>query len=179
MVRRCRCTTVTLTSHWCYIAVTLPQGASVVEVMPVHRYGCPCEMYKKLYTYQGPSVFHYQMVSTNASNAVSTEVRARIDDVESKSRMFMGARARHAVGRRGEEGARGSKRARMAEDGACPTPSAFAAHRRARREHTTPTCCCRGPRSSLRSRTSCKLEGAGRTTASALSRSDKRSWAIV
>ena len=52
----------------------------------MHRYGCPCEMYKKLYTYQGPSVFHYQMVSTNASNAVSTEVRARIDDVECKTR---------------------------------------------------------------------------------------------
>ena len=32
-------------------------------------------MYKKLYTYQGPAVFHYQMTSTNASNAVSTEVR--------------------------------------------------------------------------------------------------------
>ena len=55
----------------------MPQGASVVEVMPVHRYGCPCEMYKKLYTYQGPSVFHYQMVSTNASNAVSTEARKK------------------------------------------------------------------------------------------------------
>jgi len=52
-------------------------GASVIEVMPVHRYGCPCDMYKRLFAYQGPAVFHYQMESTNSSNAVSTEARKK------------------------------------------------------------------------------------------------------
>ena len=27
-------------------------GASVVEVMPVHQKGCPCDMYRRMYTYQ-------------------------------------------------------------------------------------------------------------------------------
>ena len=52
-------------------------GASVIEVMPVHQQGCPCEMYKKMYTYQGPAIFHYQMWSTNSSNAVSEEARKK------------------------------------------------------------------------------------------------------
>ena len=55
----------------------LHAGASVIEVMPVHQAGCPCDMYRRMYTYQGPRVFHYQMWSTNASNAVSTEPRKR------------------------------------------------------------------------------------------------------
>ena len=46
-------------------------GASVIEVMPVHQAGCPCDMYRRMYTYQGPTVLHYQMVSTNDSRAVS------------------------------------------------------------------------------------------------------------
>ena len=46
-------------------------GASVVEVMPVHQAGCPCDMYRRMYTYEGPTVFHYQMVSKNDSRAVS------------------------------------------------------------------------------------------------------------
>jgi hypothetical protein len=52
-------------------------GASVVEVMPVHQAGCPCDMYRRLYTYQGPTVFHYHLWSTNASRAVSTDARKR------------------------------------------------------------------------------------------------------
>lgn len=50
-------------------------GASVVEVMPIHQKGCPCDMYRRMYSYQGPKVLHYHMVSKNASNAVSTEAR--------------------------------------------------------------------------------------------------------
>ena len=50
-------------------------GASVVEIMPVHQKGCPCDMYRRMYTYEGPVVFHYQLTSTNASRAVSTEPR--------------------------------------------------------------------------------------------------------
>ena len=45
-------------------------GASIVEVMPVHQAGCPCDMYRRMYTYQGPAVFHYQLVSKNASREV-------------------------------------------------------------------------------------------------------------
>ena len=45
-------------------------GASIIEVMPVHQAGCPCDMYRRMYTYQGPTVLHYQMVSTNDSRAV-------------------------------------------------------------------------------------------------------------
>ena len=30
----------------------LHAAASVVEVMPVHQYGCPCDMYRRMYTYQ-------------------------------------------------------------------------------------------------------------------------------
>lgn len=52
-------------------------GASVIEVMPVHQAGCPCDMYRRLYTYQGPTVLHYHLWSTNASRAVSTEPRKR------------------------------------------------------------------------------------------------------
>ena len=39
----------------------LHAGASVIEVMPVHQAGCPCDMYRRMYTYQGPTVFHYQV----------------------------------------------------------------------------------------------------------------------
>ena len=52
-------------------------GAAVVEVMPVHQAGCPCDMYRRMYTYQGPTVFHYQMVSHNESRAVSPMPRKR------------------------------------------------------------------------------------------------------
>ena len=37
-------------------------------------------MYRRMYTYQGPTVFHYQMWSTNASRAVSPMPRSRIGD---------------------------------------------------------------------------------------------------
>ena len=49
----------------------LHAGSSVVEVMPVHQKGCPCDMYRRMYTYQGPTVFHYQLTSTNDSRMVS------------------------------------------------------------------------------------------------------------
>lgn len=54
-------------------------GASVVEVMPVKQfqYGCPCDMYRRMYTYEGPTILHYQMTTTNASHAVSTEARKK------------------------------------------------------------------------------------------------------
>ena len=39
-------------------------GSSVLEVMPVHRAGCPCQMYKELLSSEGggpPAVLHYQL----------------------------------------------------------------------------------------------------------------------
>lgn len=58
----------------------LHAGASVVEVMPIKQfqYGCPCDMYRRMYTYEGPTVFHHQLVSTNASLAVSEEPRKKV-----------------------------------------------------------------------------------------------------
>jgi len=64
-------------SPWTAPGLAMHAGSSVIEVMPVHQRGCPCDMYKTLYTFQGHSIFHYQMRSTNASNAVSVEARKK------------------------------------------------------------------------------------------------------
>ena len=57
----------------------LHAGASVIEVMPVQQfqYGCPCDMYRRMYGYGGATVLHYQMVTSNGSRAVSTEARKK------------------------------------------------------------------------------------------------------
>ena len=55
---------------------SMRRGASVIELMPVHQRGCPCDMYRKMYAHEGagpPSVLHYQLHSSNASYAVSKE----------------------------------------------------------------------------------------------------------
>ena len=54
-------------------------GASVVEVMPVQQfqYGCPCDMYRRMYSVGGPTVLHYQLTTRNGSRAVSTEARKK------------------------------------------------------------------------------------------------------
>ena len=54
-------------------------GASVLELMPPQQfqYGCPCDMYRRMYSYEGPTVLHYQLVTSNGSRAVSTDARKK------------------------------------------------------------------------------------------------------
>jgi len=57
-------------------AFALHRGSSVLEVMPVHRAGCPCQMYKELLSSEGggpPAVLHYQLRTKNRSMAVAGE----------------------------------------------------------------------------------------------------------
>jgi len=63
---------VIITPHGADIinAFALRRGSSVFEVMPVYRSGCPCSMYKKLFSSERggpPAVLHYQIVSENKS----------------------------------------------------------------------------------------------------------------
>ena len=50
-------------------ALALHAGASVVEVLPVKRYGCPCLFFKYLFSNEPDKIFHYQAASTNATFA--------------------------------------------------------------------------------------------------------------
>ena len=49
----------------------------MVPVIDSCEFSCPCDMYRRMYGYEGPTVFHYQMTTTNASRAVSTEPRKK------------------------------------------------------------------------------------------------------
>ena len=45
-------------------------GASVVEVLPVHRRGCPCRVSAELYLAAERRLCYYSLESSNASNAL-------------------------------------------------------------------------------------------------------------
>ena len=58
-------------------AFALRRGAIVFEVMPVYQNGCPCVMYKKLFSSEAgerPAVHYYQVSTTNKS-MVESDVR--------------------------------------------------------------------------------------------------------
>ena len=50
-------------------ALALHAGASVLEVLPVKRYGCPCLFFKYMFSSEPDKVFHYQAASLNATFA--------------------------------------------------------------------------------------------------------------
>jgi len=52
-------------------AFALHAGASVVELLPPIRKGCPCTMYQQMFAAE-PRVFHYTASTTNKSHAIHT-----------------------------------------------------------------------------------------------------------
>ena len=52
-------------------AFALHAGASVVELLPPIRSGCPCTMYQRMFAAE-PQVFHYTASTTNKSHATRT-----------------------------------------------------------------------------------------------------------
>ena len=45
----------------------LHAGASVLEILPVHRAGCPCDVFRKVYSSERGKVLHYTATSQNTS----------------------------------------------------------------------------------------------------------------
>lgn len=42
-------------------------GASVLEILPVHRAGCPCDTFRKVFASERGKIFHYTAASRNVS----------------------------------------------------------------------------------------------------------------
>ena len=45
----------------------LHAGASVLEILPVHRAGCPCDVFRRVYSSERGKVLHYTATSQNIS----------------------------------------------------------------------------------------------------------------
>ena len=53
-------------------ALGMHAGASVLEVIPVHTRGCPCDKFRQVFGMEPRTLYHYTAQSRNASYATST-----------------------------------------------------------------------------------------------------------
>ena len=53
-------------------ALGMHAGASVLEVIPVHTRGCPCDKFRQVFGMEPRTLHHYTAQSRNASYATST-----------------------------------------------------------------------------------------------------------
>ena len=56
----------------------LHAGASVVEMLPVERPGCPCHVFRELYASDSRRIFHYTASTSNRSFTTPRCQRCRI-----------------------------------------------------------------------------------------------------